>query len=502
MSTTIIDRLVPAHERQGIAQGLSPSARQDLALQALSGQQPITRLSEQHQVSRKFVSAQKDKAQAALAEAFEEPGDDQQVLFYLPVTRAWLRQAVLGLVLICHSSFRGVIEFFAALLDQPISLGSVHTIVQQGVGAARQVQATEALSAIRVGAHDEIFQSHQPILVCCDVGSTYCYLLAQVEHRDATTWGVHLLELQDKGLSLDHTIADGGKGLRAGQAQACPECPCWGDHFHLLQELSRLSTYVENRAFSTMATCEKLEQQMRRAKQHAQGHTLSKKVALARQAQQQALQLADEITTLGQWLQQDILAVIGPDLPTRQALYDWVVEALRAREPQLPHRIGPVRRLLENGRDDFLAFAQRLDHHLGQLATQFQVEPHLVRALFEVQTLPLEHPARWQQEGQLRGKLGKIFVPLKEAITHLIDTTVRASSVVENLNSRLRNYFFLRKHLGPEYLDLLRFFLNHRRFLRSEHPERVGQSPAEILTGKAHPHWLELLGFERFKKCA
>ncbi|MBI2504841.1 MAG: hypothetical protein HYW07_16615, partial [Candidatus Latescibacteria bacterium] len=72
----------------------------------------------------------------------------------------------------------------------------------------------------------------------------------------------------------------------------------------------------------------------------------------------------------------------------------------------------------------------------------------------------------------------------------------------ENLNSRLRNYFFLRKHLGPEYLDLLRFFLNHRRFLRSEHPERVGQSPAEILTGKAHPHWLELLGFERFKKCA
>ena len=243
MSTAaIIDHLVPEHERKTVAQALSPVERQGLALEALSGQQPITKLAEEHQVSRKFVYAQKDKAQAALDEAFEEPGDDQQVLFYLPVTRAWLRQAVLGLVLVCHSSFRGVIEFFAALLDQPISLGSVHTIVQQGVGAARQLQATEALSAIRVGAHDEIFQSHQPILVCCDVVSTYCYLLAQEEHRDATTWGVHLLDLQAKGLSLDHTIADGGKGLRAGQAQACPDCPCWGDLFHLLQELSRLSS--------------------------------------------------------------------------------------------------------------------------------------------------------------------------------------------------------------------------------------------------------------------
>ena len=502
MSTAIIDRLVPTHERPGVAQGLSPSARQDLALQALSGQQPITRLAAQHQVSRKFISAQKDLAQAALADAFEEAGDDQQVLFYLPVTRDWLRQVVLSLILICHSSYRGVIEFFAALLDQSISLGSVHTIARQGVATARQLQATEVLSSIRVGAHDEIFQSHQPILVGCDVVSTYCYLLAQEEHRDATTWGVHLLDLQAKGLSLDHTLADGGKGLRAGQAQAYPDCPCWGDLFHLLQELSCLSRYVENRAFSTMATCEKLEQQMHRAKQHARGYTLSKKLALARQAQQQAILLADDLTTLVQWLHHDILAVVGPDLPTRQALYDWIVEALRAREPQLPHRIGPVRRLLENGREDFLAFAQRLDHHLAQLATRFQVEPHLVRALFEVQALPLEFPARWQQEGTLRASLGKTFVPLKEAISQLIDTTVRASSVVENLNSRLRNYFFLRKHLGPEYLDLLRFFLNHRRFLRSEHPQRVGQSPAEILTGKDHPHWLELLGFERFKKCA
>ena len=78
--------------------------------------------------------------------------------------------------------------------------------------------------------------------------------------------------------------------------------------------------------------------------------------------------------------------------------------------------------------------------------------------------------------------------------------TVRASSVIENLNSRLRSYFFLRRHLGPDYLALLQFFLNHRRFLRSERPERVGKSPAELLTGQAHPHWLEMLGYTRFSR--
>jgi hypothetical protein len=75
-----------------------------------------------------------------------------------------------------------------------------------------------------------------------------------------------------------------------------------------------------------------------------------------------------------------------------------------------------------------------------------------------------------------------------------------ASSVIENLNSRLRFYFFLRRHLGADYLELLRFFLNHRRFPRSERPERVGKSPAELLTGSSHPHWLEMLGYTRFSR--
>ena len=107
---------------------------------------------------------------------------------------------------------------------------------------------------------------------------------------------------------------------------------------------------------------------------------------------------------------------------------------------------------------------------------------------------------RYQEEAVLRPQLRGRFFEVCEAVDQVRTRTVRASSLVENFNSRLRGYFFLRRHLGADYLALLQFFLNHRRFLRSECPERVGRSPAEVLTGVPHPHWLTLLGFTRFQR--
>lgn len=87
-----------------------------------------------------------------------------------------------------------------------------------------------------------------------------------------------------------------------------------------------------------------------------------------------------------------------------------------------------------------------------------------------------------------------------EAVGKALKETPKASPMVENLNSRLRNYFFLQRSLGDDYLNLLQFFLNSQCFMRSLKPERVGKSPKQLLTGEAHPYWLELLGFERFQR--
>jgi hypothetical protein len=56
----------------------------------------------------------------------------------------------------------------------------------------------------------------------------------------------------------------------------------------------------------------------------------------------QAIAVADQVRTLAQWLQDDILAFAGPDATTRQALYDFVIDALAQLEHSEP-RIQPVR---------------------------------------------------------------------------------------------------------------------------------------------------------------
>jgi hypothetical protein len=339
------------------------------------------------------------------------------------------------------------------------------------------------------------------VLVGADIASTYCYLLAEVEHCDETTWGVHLLELAERGLHPDYTVADGGLALRAGQKAAWGPVPCHGDVFHGERELGQLASYLNHRAAGCTAAVAVLEHKMERLKKSEKdGRTLSGRLNLARRAKEQAVQLAADVSLLSQWLQQDILSLAGPDLICRKELFDFVLEELAKRQPLCPHRIEPVRGLLQRQRDDLLAFAGVLDERFTHLAGELHVPLADLHALCELEGLDRNGPAYWQRAGRLTARLGGTFHLAQAAVIAIMDETPRASSIIENLNSRLRTYFFLRRQLGDDYLDLLRFFLNHRRFPRSRRPGRAGNSPAELLTGRPHPHWLDLLGFQRFQR--
>ena len=224
---------------------------------------------------------------------------------------------------------------------------------------------------------------------------------------------------------------------------------------------------------------------------------MSRKVAAAVKEQAKAIPLADDVAVLACWLRLDVFAVTGLPYADRTALFDFIVAELQARAPLCPHRLEPVCTLLQNHRDQLLAFALQLDQDLTDLAAEFAVPVAIVRDLLDLQALDKRQPRRWQKETALREHLRGRFHPMEQAVRALSEKVVRASSIIENINSRLRNYFFLRREIGAGYLELLQFFLNHRRFLRSEHPERVDQSPAELLTGQPHLHWLEMLGYNR-----
>ncbi len=246
-----------------------PKKRKELALNVLTRREPVTKLAQTHQVSRKFLYQQADKADTALEAAFAEHTHDQKVLFYLPVTKAWIRMCVVALVLVCRSSYRGVLEFLREILDVKMSIGTVHNIIKDVVPRAQHINQSQDLSTVRVGVHDELFQGAKPVLAGTDHDSGYCYLLSREAHRDADTWGIHVLDLRDHGLNPVHTIADQAKGLRAGHAIALPGVACHGDGFHLFYAVERLAGFCDRRAEGCTAIRQQFERKMARARKKA-----------------------------------------------------------------------------------------------------------------------------------------------------------------------------------------------------------------------------------------
>src|SRR3954468_20631625 len=266
----------------GTAGGPAGGARKELGIRALAGSETISDLAARHGVSRKFVYQQTQKARAALDDAFSSTTPDEEVLFELAVTGAWLRQVIVGLTLICRSSYRGVVEFLRDLLGVSISIGTVHHVLQGAARQAASINRQQDLSGIRVGLHDEIFQGAMPVLAGVDAASTYCYLLAVADHRDADTWGVHLLDATKQGLQPDYTIAEAGQGLRAGQAAAWNNTPCHGDVFHIQRQYEGLANTLSRLAKGATSRRRKLEARIGRVGRSGPDEDLVSRLELAR----------------------------------------------------------------------------------------------------------------------------------------------------------------------------------------------------------------------------
>src|SRR5215472_6296268 len=370
-----------------------PQQRLRLALDALAGH-PVSELARRHHVSRKFIRRQRRLALDALDRAFApQPHPSEPVLFYLPVTQPWLEQLALALVLICHSSLRGVHELLRDLFDYHRSVGAIHNLIQGAVGKAAKLNAGQDLSAVLKAALDEIFQGRLPILSVVDVASTYCCLLSAEQQRDADTWAIRLLDLQEQGFAPQALLGDAAKGLQAGVKEAGLDA-CRADVWHPQRDLGEVVRFLENRAYSAIGTYDKLDRQLR-GKRQVENGPLQKKRDAARAEMVRAVALADDVAVLAVWLRQDVLGVAGPPLRQRQALFDFVLAQLKAREPCCEHRIGPVCRSLQRQKAGLLEFVRELDADIGSVASYAQVSEEVVREMVAVQEMPPASAARW-----------------------------------------------------------------------------------------------------------
>ena len=372
-------------------------------------------------------------------------------------------------------------------------MGTVHGILEAAARRAGDINAGVELSAVRVGLHDEIFQGSQPVLAGVDAASTYCYVLAGEAHRDGDTWGVRLLDAKAQGLSPDYTIVDAGQGARLGQQIALAGTPCHGDVFHIQHQFECLANTLARLAQGDKSRCQKLQARRDKEPSCDRAGDLAEQLELARKGAARSQALARDVRTLSQWLGHDVLSLAGPEVAVRQEMFDFVAAELHQREHEDVRRIRPMRVALHNQRDALLAFAKVLDDKLVAITQSHDTSEHLVRQVCLLHRLPSRSTSYWKRWNQLRSKLTDKFHLVFDAVANAMAHTPRCSLLVENLNSRLRTYFTLRRHLGGSYLALLQFFLNHRRFMRSR-VGRQGKSPRELMTGQEHPHWFKLLG--------
>ena len=406
-----------------VASTLQPRHRQELAINVLSKQESVSQIAKQEQVSRKFLYQQKAIAEGALNNAFEQKEPENEVLYYLPITQQWLFQLILALILVCHCSYRGVVELLRDLFDYSLSVGTIHNRIKQAVQKARKINQAQDLSSINVALLDELFQGSRPVLTGVDADSTYCFLLEEVEHRDEDTWGYYLLEAEEQGLNADYTVADAGKGIRAGQKAAWGDKPCHGDVWHMFDQCDALCRNLAKKAQGATTKRQKLEEKMELAKLKGEGNKFSTKLNLASQNEARLLKVATDIQILLYWLRIDILSLAGPEWQERLELMNFIILELQQREDQAHKGIRSLRVALSNQKADLLAFAEVLDQKLAFIAQNFKIPLEQVRSVCLLMKKSLSTNVYWQKWNHLYQQLSEKFLPVKEAVESAMKST-------------------------------------------------------------------------------
>jgi len=484
------------------AKQLNARQKKELALAALSKSKPLTELAQENDVSRKFVYQQQGKAISAINDSFMPAPKEGKVLFYIPVTLHWLCQLILCLVFHCRANHRGIQRLLSDAFDYSISLGGIHNIINDAKTKAKVINDNQDLTNSKLAAKDEMFHYNKPILTGVDIPSLYCYLLTSEQHRDFDTWGTHILDLKEKGFNPDRLFSDDADGIRSAHKYVFPHVPCDLDNFHIIRDMINMRRYFRNCFKSAISNRKTLQDKVDKALLDKKLNDYSVQLELAKTKEKEMKCLSQSIDTLVSWMQHDVLNMPGLEPTSRDGLFDFILDEFNKIAIVHPHRIQSVCTSLKNQKNYLLAFVEVLNNKFQEIADEHIYPLEKIWGMCKLQGCKHSSDRYAVRSLPLQDYFGADFDEVEDAVLKSLDSTERTSSMVENLHSRLKPYFYLRREIGFGYLDLLRFYLNHTPFQRSAREKRKGKSPAEILTGQPHPHWLEMLGYQRFKSAA
>ena len=491
--------MITAHKKNQ-AKRISGPTKLDIALLAIRRKQTVSAISKQFNCSRTTVYTQQDKALDAANKAFEK--NDEEVLFYIPVTKSFIEQSVVSLRLICESSYRNIQFYIQAMYNYHVSLGAVFNMLDNAADNAQPINQSYDLSLIKDSASDELFHWGSPILATVDIPSRFCALLVKEDCRDYETWGVHLLDLIEQGFGPEISIIDSAKGLIKGFKEVLPKTVIRHDHFHIIMDLKDCGKFLSNKEASAVTAALKLLKRADKARNEEKKQTLKDAWNAALIDLNMREDTCKMFKLLSSWMQYDVLQLAGLPPEARTELYDFIVTEMEALALKHPHRIDAIVSSLKYQRVALLDVSHALNTQFETLASQYHVPIDTIWAMCYAARYDIDSIKGHEASCELESLLGLQYEEIQDAVLNILETTHRCSSMIENFNSRLRPYLDERKFMSQKSLGLIQFYLNHKPFMRSKHERLKGKTPAEALTGKAHKPWLEMLGFTPWYKQA
>lgn len=286
-------------------------------------------------------------------------------------------------------------------------------------------------------------------------------------------------------------------GIHKGVEEVYPSAEIGSDLFHTVREIFKVLKCLENKAYKGIKEVYKIKDRYHKALLKKQGQKYGRKYKSALREMEEAIALYDDFMILTQWFYESI-AIYAKSYEERIWIYDYVVEEMTERSED-KDRIKSLVKYLKNNKEKLFCFARILRKRLIKFKedSQYDLTDDDLSLLYRQLTLNEEHCEYWVLEGKLLSKFGKNLKSIQAQIKEIINNTFRASSIVENVNSLIRPYFFLRKSIGrSNFLNLLQFYFNTKTIKRCDKfPERIGKTRLELLTGKKHPYWLTLLEY-------
>ena len=350
---------------------------------------------------------------------------------------------------------------------------------------------------------DEIFAIHAPILVTIDARSTAILNIELASDRSAETWRAHFEALEHHHFFSLGMASDWGKGVVAGYQAACDIALWVADYFHEFHDLFEVRTQWERKAY---AAINKEYEAARKFTNARSERNLQKRVQqydTAYRACEQAITLYDQLDVLLDLLR-DVLHICSPHGQLRTP------EGVRSELTQLFDMIAeldgaaltPTLKPIRNHIDDILLPFKQAEAIAAELRL---VVPHealdcLVLAWHQ-DHLSAQSGSKQKRSHQRErdfwlacadALLDDAFDTLTALVFDKLDSIVRASSLVEMVNSLIRPYLQSCKgQITQETLNLIMFYHNHRRYKSGK---RQGKAPIELLTGKPlETPWWELL---------